>query len=105
MTESTTSFQTVLDALQDAKKDFPRRYLPLFSDIAPLELQTLLDIWPRINLTRKLVLLNGLLSLMDTDMLVSFEDIGWALLNDSEGDVRACAIRLLAESDDPQLAE
>lgn len=105
MTESTTSFQTVLDALQDAKKDFPRRYLPLFSDITPLELQTLLDIWPRINLTRKLVLLNGLLSLMDTDMLVSFEDIGWSLLNDSEGDVRACAIRLLAESDDPELAE
>lgn len=105
MTESTTSFQTVLDALQDAKKDFPRRYLPLFSDITPLELQTLLDLWPRINLTRKLVLLNGLLSLMDTDMLVSFEDIGWSLLNDSEGDVRACAIRLLAESDDPELAE
>jgi hypothetical protein len=105
MTESTTSFQTVLDALQDAKKDFPRRYLPLFSDITPLELQTLVDIWPRINLTRKLVLLNGLLSLMDTDMLVSFEDIGWAFLNDPEGDVRACAIRLLAESDDPELAE
>lgn len=105
MTESTTSFQTVLDALQDAKKDFPRRYLPLFSDIAPLELQTLIDLWPRINLTRKLTLLNGLLSLMDSDTLVSFEDIGWSLLNDPEGDVRACAIRLLAESDDPELAE
>ena len=105
MTESTTSFQTVLDALQDAKKDFPRRYLPLFSDIAPLELQTLIDLWPRINLTRKLTLLNGLLSLMESDTLVSFEDIGWSLLNDPEGDVRACAIRLLAESDDPELAE
>jgi HEAT repeat protein len=105
MTEQTTSFQVVLDALQESKKDFPKRYLPLFSDIAPLELQTLLEIWPRINLTRKLTLLNGLVSLMDTDMLVSFEDIGWALLDDSEGDVRACAIRLLAESDDEDLAE
>ncbi len=105
MAEPTTSFQTVLDSLQDAKKDFPRRYLQLFSDISPLELKTLLDIWPRIKLPRKLILLNGLLSLMDTDMLVSFEDIGFALLNDPEGDVRACAIRLLAESDDPDLAE
>jgi HEAT repeat protein len=105
MTEQTTSFQVVLDALQEAKKDFPKRYLPLFSDIAPLELQTLLEIWPRLNLTRKLTLLNGLVSLMDTDMLVSFEDIGRALLNDPEGDVRASAIRLLAESDDDDLAE
>ena len=105
MTEQTTSFQVVLDALQEAKKDFPKRYLPLFSDIAPLELQTLLEIWPRISLTRKLTLLNGLVSLMDSDMLVSFEDIGRALLNDPEGDVRASAIRLLAESDDDDLAE
>lgn len=100
-----TSFQTVLDSLQDTKKDFPKRYLQLFSDIAPLELQTLLDIWPRINLSRKLILLNGLVQLLDTDMLVSFEEIGQALLNDPEGDVRACALRLLAESDDLDLAE
>lgn len=104
MTEQTTSFQVVLDALQESKKDFPKRYLPQFSDIAPLELQTLMEIWPRIPLTRKLVLLNGLSSLMDTDMLVSFEDLARALLNDPEGDVRASAIRLLAESDDPDVA-
>lgn len=99
-----TSFQTVLDALQESKKDFPKRYLQLFSDIAPLELQTLLDVWPRINLTRKLVLLNGFLNLMESDMLVSFEDIGRALLNDPDAEVRASAIRLLAEANDAKLA-
>ncbi len=104
MTEQTTSFQVVLDALQEAKKDFPKRYLSLFSDITPLELQTLLEIWPRINLTRKLVLLNGFLNLMESDTLVSFEEIGRALLNDAEADVRSSAIRLLAEAHDAKLA-
>lgn len=102
-----TSFQTILDVLQDAKKEFPKRYLQQFSDIAPLELQTLLDIWPRLSLNRKLVLLDGFLTLMDSDTLVSFEDIGRALvqLNDPEAEVRARAIRLLAEANDPKLVK
>jgi HEAT repeat protein len=104
MTEQTTTFQTILDALQETKKDFPKRYLQLFSDIGPLELKTLLDVWPRISLARKLVLLNGFLALMESDMLVSFEDIGRALLNDPDADVRATAIRLLAEAHDAKLA-
>jgi HEAT repeat protein len=100
-----TSFQTVLDALVESKKDFPKRYLQLFSDIAPLELKTLLEVWSRVSLTRKLVLLNGFLALMESDTLVSFEDIGRALLTDEDAEVRAAAIRLLAESDDPKLVE
>src|SRR5690348_12937905 len=103
MAEQTTSFQTVLDALQETKKDFPKRYLQLFSDIAPLELQTLLDVWPRIALSRKLTLLSGFLTLMESDTLVSFEDIGRALLNDLDAEVRAQAIRLLAEAHDAKL--
>ncbi|MFN8413944.1 MAG: HEAT repeat domain-containing protein [Anaerolineales bacterium] len=102
-----TSFQTILDALQDTKKEFPKRYLQQFSDIDPLELKTLLDIWPRLPLTRKLVLLDGLLTLMDSDTLVSFEDIGRALiqLNDPDAEVRARAIRLLAETNDAKLVK
>lgn len=102
MTEQ-TSFQTVLDALQD-KKEFPKRFLPHFSDIDPLELKALLALWPRLTLTRKLTLLNGLIALLDSDTLVSFEDLGYALLNDPDAEVRASAIRLLVESDDPALA-
>lgn len=99
-----TSFQTVLDALLESKKDFPKRYLQLFSDIAPLELKTLLEIWSRVSLTRKLLLLNGLLALMESDTLVSFEDIGRALLTDEDAEVRTAAIRLLAEANDAKLA-
>ena len=97
------SFQTVLDALLDGKKDFPRRYLREFSDIRPLELKTLLDIWPRVTLSRKQTLLEDLKALAEADTLVSFDDFGRALLTDPEPIVRTHAIRLLHESEDLKL--
>ena len=97
------SFQTVLDALLDGKKDFPRRYLKEFSDIRPLELKTLLDIWPRVTLSRKQTLLEELKTLAEADTLVSFDDFGRALLTDPDPIVRTHAIRLLHESEDLKL--
>jgi HEAT repeat protein len=52
-----------------------------------------------------LVLLDQLLSHLDSDTIVSYEEIGKALLDDPDGEVRARAIRLLVESDDPKLAD
>lgn len=95
MNEQIASFQTVLDSLLASDKDFPRRYLQHFSDIGPLELKTLLDIWSRVKLTRKLSLLEGLESLAESDTLVNFDDFARALLNDPEASVRVHAIRLL----------
>ena len=97
------SFQTVLDALLDGKKDFPRRYLKEFSDIRPLELKTLLEIWPRVALSRKQNLLEELKTLAEADTLVSFDDFGRALLTDADPIVRTHAIRLLHESEDLKL--
>ncbi|MCC7119884.1 MAG: HEAT repeat domain-containing protein [Anaerolineales bacterium] len=102
MMTAQTSFQTVLDALKD-KKEFPKRLLSHFSDLDALELKALLEVWPRIALNRKLTLLNGLVALLDSDTLVSFDDLGRALLNDPTAEVRANAIRLLAEADDEKL--
>jgi len=98
-----TSFQAVLDSLLESKKDFPSRYLQYFSDIDPDSLKLFLETWSRVQAPRKLLLLDGLLSLLDSDTLVSFDDIGRALLTDANADVRARAIRLLAECDDPKL--
>ncbi len=98
-----TAFQTILTSLQDVKKDLSRAYLQHFSDIDPASLKSLLEVWPRLKPTRKLLVLDGFLSLMDSDTLVSFEDIGHALLNDPDAEVRARAIRLLSESNDPKL--
>ncbi len=98
-----TSFQTVLKSLEDVKKDIPRAYLRHFSDLDPASMKALLEVWPRVKPTRKLILLDQLISLLDSDTLVSFEDLGRGLLNDPDAEVRARAIRLLAECDDPKL--
>lgn len=97
------SFQKVLDSLQSDGRDFPRRYLQEFSDIGTLELKTLLDVWPRVPLSRKLTLLEDLIVLADSDTLVSFDDFARALLTDPEPQVRTRSIRLLNECESTDL--
>ncbi len=97
------SFQKVLDALLSDGKDFPRGYLNQFSDIRNPELKSLLDVWPRINLSRKLTLLEELDSLAEADTLVSFDDLARSLLDDPDPHVRTRAIRLLDECEDHKL--
>lgn len=102
MPETRVPFQSVVDALLDGK-DFPRRYLPYFSDIDPASLSLLLEAWPRVKPTRKRTLFNQLESLAETDTLVSFDDLARALLTDTDSEVRARAIRLLVDCDDQKL--
>ena len=96
-------FQPVLDSLLDEKKDFPRKYLQLFSDLGDLELKTLLNVWPRVSLKRKLALLEELETLSEGDTLVNFDDLAKALLTDSDSVIRGRAIRLLRECEDVKL--
>ena len=97
------SFQSVLDHLLDSKKDIPQAHLKLYSDLDPKSLRLFLDVWSSVKPTRKLLLLDELLSHLDSNNIVSYEEIGRGLLDDLDGEVRARAIRLLAESDDPKL--
>jgi len=103
MNTTPISFQSVLDALLSDRSDFPRRYLQEFSDLGPMELKTLLDVWPRIKPSRKLTLLEELDALAETDTLVSFDDLALALLADPEPDVQTRAIRLLDEYENPKV--
>src|SRR5687768_17166343 len=96
-------FQSVLDALLDENKQFPRAYLREFSDIGSRELKTFLDVWPRVTLSRKQFLLEELKTLADADTIVSFDDFARALLTDPDSVVRIHAIRLLHESEDQKL--
>ncbi len=96
-------FQKVLDLLLDESRDIPRRYLNEFSDIQPEPLQALLETWPRIEPGRKLLLLDRLNALANEDTLVSFDDLGRALLTDTEPQVRIRAMRLLVECEDFRL--
>lgn len=99
-----TTLQTTLDHLVNSDTDIPKNHLQYYSDLDPKSLQLFMDAWPRVKPTRKLLLLDELLIHLDTDTIVSYEEIGRALLDDSDGDMRSRAIRLLAESDDPKLA-
>lgn len=89
MNEVHISFQEVVEALLDTNKEFPHRYLPHFSDIDPAALTALLAAWPHVHPTRKRTLLDHLESTARQDTLVSFDDLGRALLNDSGAEVRA----------------
>lgn len=103
MNTTSTSFQSVLDALLSDRKDFPRRYLQEFSDIGALELKAVLDIWPRVKPSRKLTLLEELDALAEVDTLVSFDDFARALLTDPDPEIQTRAIRLLDECEDTKL--
>ncbi|MGB7873790.1 MAG: HEAT repeat domain-containing protein [Anaerolineales bacterium] len=103
MNDVLVPFQKVLDTLLDESKEITRRYLTEFSDIEPASLQSLQEIWPRIELNRKLLLLDQLNALANVDTLVSFDDLGRALLKDDEPQVRIRAMRLLVECEDPRL--
>jgi len=103
MIEDILPFQKVLDVLLDESKDIPWRYLIEFSDIEPASLTSLLETWPRIEPGRKLLLLDQLNALVNEDTLVSFDDVGRALLRDSDPQVRIRAIRLLVECEDVRL--
>ena len=96
-------FQSVIEALLDASKPFPKKYLTQFSDIDPASLNLLLADWPRVSLTRKRTLLSELNQRLDEDTTVSFDDFARALLTDPDGPVRAGAMRLLAECEDVKL--
>lgn len=103
MNDELIPFQDVLDVLLEESKDIPRRHLTEFSDILPASLQALMEAWPRIKLDRKLLLLDRLNARANEDTLVSFEDVGRALLLDREPQVRIRAMRLLVESEDVRL--
>ena len=103
MNTTSVSFQNVLDTLLSDHKDFPRSVLQEFSDIGALELKSLLDVWPRVKLSRKLALLQELDALAEIDTLVSFDDFARALLTDPDPEVRTRAIRLLDEYEDPKI--
>lgn len=99
------NFQSVLDHLLDSKKDIPAGHLQYYSDLDPKSLRLFMDVWSSVPQKRKLLLLDSLTAYLDENTIVSYEEIGMSLLDDPDAEVRARAMGLLAESNDPRLVD
>ena len=102
---SEITFNSVLETLLTPKKDIPQAHLQYYSDLDPKSMRLFLDAWKNVPVDRKTLLLDKLTAYLDEDTIVSYEDIGTALLDDPEAEVRARAFSLLRESDDPRLVD
>lgn len=99
------NFQSVLDHLLDSKKEIPQGHLQYYSDLDPKSLRLFMDVWSSVPQNRKLLLLDTLTAHLEGDTIVSYEEIGRSLLDDPDAEVRARALGLLAESNDPRLVD
>lgn len=101
--QSHPDFNQVLAALLDHNRPFPARFLHSFSDISAEDLNALKKIWAKVETGRRSTLLSDLESLQEADTLLNFDDFSRFALTDEIEGVRANAIRLLWESEDPHL--
>ncbi len=96
-------FSTVLSALEDDARVFPVKYIGRFSDLSQANLDSVMRVWPNLPLARKHLLLERMLEWFDDDTVLSFDALAVRLLDDPDGQARAYALRLLAETRDTRL--
>jgi HEAT repeat protein len=92
-----------IQALLDENRVLSTDFLPRFSDLESEDLALLSDAWPRIHPDRRLALLLELMQLAEIDTLVNFDEVGRLALDDPDPRVRAAAVDLLWEDQDPHL--
>ena len=97
------SVDDVINNLLDSNKPFNPQFLFFFSDISIDNLDKIKSIWEEINRDRKYNLLRDLESLMETNPLVSCDEIGYFAIQDDDPRIRSRAIPLLWECSDISL--
>lgn len=100
---SDLNFKEIITALLDQSRPFPPHLLHSFSDITPENLDSLKQIWIKIDEKRRTSLISDLDSLLEADTVLCFDDLALFALNDEAPSVRSNAIKLLWESEDPRL--
>ncbi len=96
-------FSEVLTALLDAEQILDPLNLYQLSDISPVDLADVQNIWTEIKLDRRRALLEDLEELTDTNHLLSFEPIFRLALKDEDEQVRFFAIRAIEVFDTDDL--
>lgn len=99
------SLKSVLAALLDEQNPFPHSYLRHLSDLEHKDLAALESVWPNLSANRRLQLLEDLAEIAQNDTLVMFDNVARMALTDPEARVRAAAVDMLDQDEDPRLAE
>jgi len=102
-TNSEYSSDDVINNLLDSNKPFNPHFLHFFSDMSIDDLDKIKSIWSEVNSDRKYNLLRNLESLIETNTLVSCDEIGYFALQDDDPRIRSQAIPLLWECSDIKL--
>jgi HEAT repeat protein len=97
-------FQQVLDLLLDMDKPFPPVHFRRFSDLSGNSLAQFKETWPKVNPDRRFAIVEDLEELVESDTLVSFDELAEIGLADSDPRVRATSMRILWENEDSRLA-
>jgi HEAT repeat protein len=95
------STASLADLLGDPAARISDSALRQLSDIDPAELRAILPAWQAMDDVRRRETLARIADLFEADTRMGFEDLARALLTDSDPFVRMDAVRLLAESEDP----
>lgn len=103
--ETVIPIQKVVDALLNADKPVPPRYLYRLSDLADEDLAAVEEVWPRVPAWRRQALLEDLQILSNSDDVIWFMEIGRLGLSDDEPSVRVNALRLIDDYEPTELAE
>ena len=96
-TKSPVPFSEIIKSLLDNSKSFPPQYLHRFADLNEENCQSLDEIWLQVAEQRRINLFEDLEDLLESDTTVLFDEISQMALKDPNPQVRASAVRLLAE--------
>jgi len=101
MTTFQDKFTELIAILRDEDQELSSETLAelaeAFSDVVPVHLKPLLEVWEEIPLSRRHSLLTHLKRELDANLLYNFNALARPLLHDEDGITRAYAIRLLAD--------
>ncbi len=90
-------FSQIIESLLDTSKSFPPMFLHRFSDLNQEDHNTLTAVWHKIDVQRRVNLMEALEELYERDTIVQFTEVCHAAVRDSHPLVRSAAIRLLSE--------
>jgi HEAT repeat protein len=104
-TEAPPAIKQTVAHLLNSKQVLLNLSLTGLSDLKPVELAYMKEIWPQIALKRRRQIVARLVELAEDNVQLNFDAIFKRLLTDSDAEVRTLAISGLWENEEPSLME